>query len=508
MAPEPVPEPKFQPLHEVLAEAFSEDSPKILCAFLEKDGTPCSDTVEKTDLKGAQYYVEKVSQYLSNTTETSPLLALLFQLCNYCLCGHHMKHNGHPKSQWLRELKTKTFKEKFISLLMANERWPPPPRVLEFKAYQKGKSVGTWLETLKRIEEVLKKELTGIDKNYVYVLSSPEAVGKFKIGVCKDHPMEKRTDQHLKCYPSSKIIKSMAVPRYAYRVEQLMLAEFNEYHFQLEEPCHVYDHGRHKEWLNVDADILVGRIREWQDFFIDRPHKMKLYAEDGSFNRDAGPLSPPHRDSEKPTDYTPMRNGGWPSSRSPTPYNDSPDPFLTINEDTGNASGKPVETPADPTPTKPHRRSSSSRSSYLPNGNPVPSSKESGGMGKAIGKSQETNENDTPTKNRRTSRRFLAPADESPIRSSKKNGDMDIISDQSSLLPENSTPAKPDSRSLRLASSPKESSVSGLKVGKKSKGKSGNSAESDISENLSMIKLTNGRRTRSTSAISQEAAVK
>ncbi|KAJ5786398.1 uncharacterized protein N7503_011610 [Penicillium pulvis] len=508
MAPEPVPEPKFQPLHVVLAEAFSDDSPKILCAFLESDGRPCGDTVEKTDLLGAKYYVEKVSQYLTNTTETSPLLALLFQLCNYCLCGHHMKHNGHPKSQWLRELKTKALRDEFISLMMANERWPPPPRVLEFIAIKTGKSVETWLETLKRIEEVLKKELKGIDKNYVYVLSSPEAVGKFKIGVCKDHPLEKRTDQHLKCYPSSKIIKHMAVPRYAYRVEQLMLAEFKEYHFQLEAPCHVYDHGRHKEWLNVDADILVGRIREWQDFFIDRPHKMKLYAEDGSFNRDAGPLSPPHRDSERPTDSTPMRNGHWPSSRSPTPCNDSPDPFSTINEDTGKASGNPVETPAVSTPTKPHRRSSSSRSSCLPNDNPVPSSKESGGIGKAIRKSQETNKNDTPTKNRRTSRRFLAPPDESPIRSTKKNVDTESISDQSSRLPEKSTPTKPDSRLLRLASSPKESSVSGLKVGKKSKDKSGNSTESDISENLSMIKLTSGRRTRSTSAMSQEAAVK
>ncbi|KAJ5992223.1 hypothetical protein N7451_007947 [Penicillium sp. IBT 35674x] len=507
MAPEPVPEPKFQPLHEVLAKAFSDDSPKILCAFLESDGKPCSDTVEKTDLKGAKYYVEKISQYLINTTETSPLLALLFQLCNYCLCGHHMKHNGHPKSQWLRELKTKALKDKFISLLMVNGRWPPPPRVLEFIAISTGKNVETWLETLKRIDKVLKKELKGADKNYVYVLSSPEAVGKFKIGVCKDHPIEKRTDQHLKCYPSSKIINLMAVPRYAHRVEQLMLAEFKEYHFQLEKPCHVPEHGRHKEWLNVDEDILVRRILEWQDFFVYRPHKMKLYAEDGRFNRDAGPLSPPHRDPERPTDSTP-RNGRCSSSRSPTPCNDSPDPVLAINRNTEIASGNSVETPADSTPTKPRRRSSSARSSSLQNDNPVPSSGESRNMEKSIGKSHDTLENDTPTKNRRTSQRFLAPSDDSPIRPLKKSGDMESISDQSFQLPVKSTPTKSDRRSLRLANSPNESSVSGLKIGKRSEDKSGNSTELDITENLSMINLTSGRRTRRASAMSQEAAVK
>lgn len=458
MAPESVPEPKFQPLHEVLAEAFSDDSPKILCAFLENDGTPCSDTVEKTDLKGAQYYVEKVSQYLSNTTETSPLLALLFQLCNYCLCGHHMKHNGHPKSQWLRELKTKTLKEKFISLLMANERWPPPPRVLGFKAIQKGKSVETWLETLKRIDIALKKELKWIDKNYVYVLSSPEAVGKFKIGVCKDHPLEKRTDQHLKCYPSSKMIKYMAIPQYAYHTEQLMLAEFKEYHFQLDEPCHVYDHGRHKEWLNVEADVLIGRIREWQEFFIDRPHEMKLFTENGRFNCDAELLSPPHKDSERPRDDIPAKVIDW-SSRDPTPCNDSPDPFSTTGKDTEKDSGNTVETLADDTPTKDRRRSS---------------------------------------------RHSLAPPDESRVRSSKKSDDIKSISDQPSQLPEYLTPTKPGRGALFLASSP---NVSDLKIGKRSKDKNGNSTESDISENLSKIKLTSRRQTRRTSAMSQEAAV-
>ncbi|KAJ5536128.1 hypothetical protein N7513_009314 [Penicillium frequentans] len=445
MAPEPVPEPKFQPLHDVLAEAFSDDSPKIFCAFLESDGKPCGDTVKKTDLNGAKYYVEKVSQYLNYTTETSPLLALLFQLCNYCLCGHHMKHNGHPKSQWLRELKTKALKDKFISLLMANERWPPPPRVLGFKAYQKGKSVETWLETLKRIDKVLKKELKRIDKNYVYVLSSPEAVGKFKIGVCRDHPLEKRTDQHLKCYPSSEMIKYMALPQYAYHVEQLMLAEFKEYHFQLEEPCHVYDHGRHIEWLNVEADVLIGRIHEWQEFFIDRPHKMKLFTENGRFNCDAGLLSPPYERPEKPTDDTPPKIGRW-SSRSPTPRNDSLNPFSRIDKDTEEGSGNTVETLADDTPTKDCRRSS---------------------------------------------RHSLASPDESRGRSSKKSDDMKSISDQPSQLPECLTPTKPDRGSLCLASSP---NVSGLKIGKRAKDKNGSSTESDISENLSMISLTSRRQ--------------
>lgn len=502
MAPEPVPVPKFQPLHEVLAEAYS-DSPTILCAFLGSDGNACNDTVEKGDLEGAKHYVEKVSQCLSKINENSPLQDFLFQLCNYCLCSRHMEHSGHPKSQWLSELKTKRLKQKFVSLLEMNNRWPPPLRVLKFKAIQNDE---TWLDTPKRIDKVLKKELKGTDKNFVYLLYSPEALGKFKIGVCKDPPLQGRIKEHQRCYPKSEIIEYVQIQKHAYKVEQLMLAEFQENHVQLEEPCWGCSKEEkavhHIEWLQVERHILVDRIDYWHEYFLNT--HVPRYDKNNRFKPDKGQNTP-----EGAKEFTPTKSGRWSSSRSPTPCNDSPDPFSTMSKDIGKVGGKLLEELLDSTPTKNRRGSPASRSSVLTDEDQVPPSKESGGIGKANGNSPKINEDYTPTKTSRgISRRFLAPPDENTVRSRKTSEDIDSISDQSTELSENSTPTKQRRRSLRLSSSPNENSVSGPKKDKKAEDKSENSTEGEITENLSMIKLTSGYRTRRTSAMSWEGAAR
>lgn len=376
MAPKPVLEPKFQPLHDVLKNAYS-DFPTILCAFLKSDGNPCNNNVENEDLERTDYWVEKISQYLSKVNDrNSPVPAFLYQLCNYCLCRRHMKHGGHTKFQWLDELRTKRLNEQFVKLLEKNKRWPPPGRVLEFKAIQPGKNVQTWLDTLKRIDAVLERKLTGADKNYLYVLSSPEAVGKFKIGVCKDHPSDKRTEQHLKCYPGSKMIFRMEIPKYAYRVEQLMLAEFKPYHFQLEKACWVSNHGRHREWLNIEEKALIERLREWQEFFVVRPHNLKIYNEQGKFNSAAGPYRPGGS-----TDVTPTKNEGRKYSRFPTPCDGSPSPSSTAVKDKRKINGNSLQISG--------RASSSlsSRSSRKINDDPVPFPISRGVVVKLSGKS-------------------------------------------------------------------------------------------------------------------------
>jgi hypothetical protein len=395
-------------------------------------------------LDHAKHWVEKVSQYLFDTSEKSSLPGFLFQLSNYCLCERHMKDAGHAKGQWWGELKTRLLKDKFVSLLKTKNRWPPPPRILEFRACSSSKDFETAEEA---VDRVLKSELKGADKLFLYVMSSNEAEGKFKIGVSKKHPTEDRSEQHHKCYPNAEVIRSVAMPEYAHRVEKLLLAQFKEHHFELLNPCWVQDHGRHREWLEVEQDILFERISEWEEFFITRPHGIKPY-KNGRFNRDAEQHSPHRNTPEKTTQDTPMKNSRPSLSRTPTPCNGSSNPYSTTVE-VGNIGGSSPKIPADFTPTKSGDGSSSSSShSSLPlNDDPIPFSITGGNKGKVSGKLHETKKPSTPLNaRRRSSRGFLALSDDSPVPSSERIEDKERTTGQSPEMSKDSTPTKPNRR--------------------------------------------------------------
>ncbi|KAJ5912776.1 hypothetical protein N7504_001659 [Penicillium tannophilum] len=259
--------------------------------------------------------------------------------------------------------------------------------------------LGQHVETIdETVDRLLKKKLNGTDKHFLYVLSSREAEGKFKIGVCKDHPSDNRIDQHDKCYPNSEI-RFIQMSKCAYRVEQLILAEFREYQVRLKEGCWVcFSEGKkvqHKEWLNVEEDILLERIFEWHDFFIGRPHNMSA----------AGPHSPPRQASPgRPKDLTPRENSGSPLSRSLTPRDGSPSPSSTAvwgMKKVSRNSPQPLSPPAN---SGRGSLSSSSRPSLLLNDNPIPFSITDGNIGRFSGEAPETPGYSTLTKSGRPSR--------------------------------------------------------------------------------------------------------
>ncbi|KAJ5919673.1 hypothetical protein N7454_009508 [Penicillium verhagenii] len=391
------PEPKFRPLHEVLVAVYA-THPTIHCAFTESDDRPCQNTVESPDSEAARYWIEKISQCFTGPKKKSPLHDFLFQLAHYCFCDHHagMSKEG-LRYQWVRNLESKDLNIKFISLLTVNFRWPPPPRTLEFRAHRpdcaSSKGVETRLEKYERIDKLLEKDLSQPDKDYVYVISSPEAPGKLKIGVSGDSPNKKRLQQHRKCYPNSKLIKFWLVTKYAYRVEQLVLADFEEKHFKLHEKCAVCL-ASHQEWIEVNEKTLFDCIDEWVDFVQMKStawsHDIDfIYDKDGKFNPAAVRYSPhrkkrlirdinldpldklnrkPREDRGQflkiPKNSTPVKKSG--RSRSVTPVDYSP--TKDFDESDSDSPG----TPAEDTPTKKGRNVSSRRGAPL-NDSPVSS---------------------------------------------------------------------------------------------------------------------------------------
>ena len=99
---------------------------------------------------------------------------------------------------------------------------------------------------------------------YVYIIRPFNLPGKFNIGYTEYYPELSRFKEHQVCYGGLKVIKTEYTP-YAFRVEQLLLAEFSNKHFALEDTCP--KHGvRHKELLEINEDILIESVEKWAKF--------------------------------------------------------------------------------------------------------------------------------------------------------------------------------------------------------------------------------------------------
>lgn len=73
-----------------------------------------------------------------------------------------------------------------------------------------------------------------------------------------------RLVKHNDCYGEVDLI-SKAYTEYAYRVEQLLLAEFSNKHYQLEVGCQNCKHS-HRELLAVDKETLLKSLKKWVEF--------------------------------------------------------------------------------------------------------------------------------------------------------------------------------------------------------------------------------------------------
>ncbi|KAJ5637147.1 hypothetical protein N7490_007026 [Penicillium lividum] len=451
MPPSNEPEPQFQPLHEVLAKAYASE-PRICCAFLKDDGSPCQYTPKLAEVESAMYWVVMISQSLNTIrSQHSPLPRYMSKFCRYCFCSDHETHGIDAKSEWENGLKNKVMKEKFISLLKTNNKWPPPDRVLEFQPSKPdlplGNDVQTEFDTIKKVDKILAKDVNGISKVYLYVLRSPEVVGKLKIGVSKKDPRMKRIIEHRKCYgPDSELVKHVAIPERAYRVEQILLAQFEANHFELKDKCWKCQK-KHEEWLNIDEEILFQWIDLWVHYFTQ--FSVLPYDEKGRFNAKARQYSPHRKSPERSEETTPIKKGPPLSFRSTTPRNESPSPISNQVGGTETSWGLPED--PDSTPTKSDRFS---REPTPWNDSPDPFSEIGSDRyhEKVNGNSLEIPES-TPTKNsRRSSLRSSTPVNDSPV-PSKVTGDVKKTSKNLLKLPD-STPTKNHRRSLSPSPSP------------------------------------------------------
>jgi len=240
-------------------------------------------------------------------TEASPQFKTLQNVAKIYICDLHWKiHNYQATKQWLEELnvlgnlkipkleddasassdtqpKESEHKElvyeyhgaarkpveeerPFVeeeggSLLSDQSALPPEFRAIRRAATMDEDAVAnhvTWL-----VKKPLEGPL-GLILGYVYVISPPSLPGIFKIGFTVQHPKLKRHVKHNGCYGEVDLI-SKAYTEYAYRVEQLLLAEFSNKHYQLEVRCQKCKHS-HRELLAVDKETLLKCLKKWVEF--------------------------------------------------------------------------------------------------------------------------------------------------------------------------------------------------------------------------------------------------
>jgi hypothetical protein len=99
---------------------------------------------------------------------------------------------------------------------------------------------------------------------YIYIIRPFNLPGKFKIGYTEDYPELSRFTEHRVCYGGVEVIKTDYTP-YAFRVEQLLLAEFSNKHFTLENTCAKHK-ARHQELLEIDEGSLIESVEKWVKF--------------------------------------------------------------------------------------------------------------------------------------------------------------------------------------------------------------------------------------------------
>lgn len=130
-------------------------------------------------------------------------------------------------------------------------------------------------EVAKDVTLLLEQPAMGNKSEYngwIYVISLPDLPGTFKVGFTKGDP-EERFDQHRKCYPNLEVVIKDLIP-HAYRVEQLMLREFSNYHCELEIGCQGPNckGTQHRELLEVDKTTLLESLRKWITFVESYPY--------------------------------------------------------------------------------------------------------------------------------------------------------------------------------------------------------------------------------------------
>jgi hypothetical protein len=110
----------------------------------------------------------------------------------------------------------------------------------------------------------VKSQVTGC----VYIISpqdTDEFKGMLKVGFSNKHPKHSRFKAHKHCFGSFNVIQVRSVTC-AYRVEQLLFAEFSPVRYGMK--CQRQNcPDTHQEWLKIDEETILESLNKWCRFF-------------------------------------------------------------------------------------------------------------------------------------------------------------------------------------------------------------------------------------------------
>jgi hypothetical protein len=285
----------------------------IQCAYMKNDQSRCRRRIADDNLILAKTHFASHLEILTGAsdgcTRASPQFKILQNLAEIYICGLHKKHEPQAIAQWLKEL---NIRGNFESLRLEeddtfessdthteeSEEHTDEIEELMCECYRAGRKpdqegnpfeeeegisvlsnqsmlpIRTVRRAMTMEEDAVAKNVTWLLKQpldgksqkpgYIYVICPPDLPGIFKIGYTWQHPKLCRLVKHNDCYGEVKLIAT-EYTQYAYRVEQLLLAEFSNNHHQLEVGCQKCYHS-HRELLDVDKKTLLGSLKKWVAF--------------------------------------------------------------------------------------------------------------------------------------------------------------------------------------------------------------------------------------------------
>ncbi|OOQ89676.1 hypothetical protein PEBR_06893 [Penicillium brasilianum] len=305
-------EPLFCSLAKLLDWA-PDDTPSITCAYFVKSGRRCGRLISQDKSNRARLefasHVEIITGPSGGFNKASPQFKVVQTLAEIYVCTMHYKHASKAEEQWLEEFNAKStsgsyksegnrgfdISNKHIKETEGNaneikkavceydlaEREPEKEElsfdeeeVISVLSNQSSQSPGTIRRVLTMREEEVAKAVTWLLKQplegktgqsgWVYVICAPNLPGKFKVGYTLEHPKERRLHDHTECYGEVEIIATKYT-KCAYRVEQLLLAEFSNKHYKLEIGCQKCKRC-HEELLGIDKKTLLRSLEKWIRF--------------------------------------------------------------------------------------------------------------------------------------------------------------------------------------------------------------------------------------------------
>lgn len=289
-------------LLKLVDSVYSEDC-ALPCAYLTSSNTLCkgkmkNDRAEKIkQLFGDLVACLNVSSEKLKSTHTVELFIVLGKLAELCVCTRfHTKHAIDAQKKWRYEMDDPimgtAISKKLLSYsccreeaLLTNSKLERPQ---EFKRRLSGATTDE--QIAQKVTMLLERDLGDKDGNmgFIYVIAHPRVEGMYKIGYTnsKKHPNDGRFEQHKRCYPELRVVKSRSIPR-ARRFEQVLLAEFSREHCELQEKCTLCKRA-HKEWLKIKQETLLKSLEKWATFADNHD----LYDADGRFKNDIELPSP------------------------------------------------------------------------------------------------------------------------------------------------------------------------------------------------------------------------